>query len=138
MTLGGEFMARQFCALLLVFGLAATAVTFASPDGRPTGIPGIRPAAERVATPAPGPGQPRGQGCGKKAVLAPGHRADVTARIAAAALRVLTQVSQLPTLWLDRRRLDRTWSDELKAAIEDLRVCVVEAYGRVASVGGVG
>jgi hypothetical protein len=134
-------MARQFCALLLVFGLAATCVTFASPDARPLGIPTVRPAAERNAPP-PGPAQPRASGCGKKAVLVPAQRADISARLAAAAMRVLTQVAELPALWLDQRGLDRAWHDDLKTAMEDLRRCVLEAYGqaysRVVGIGGIG
>ncbi len=131
-------MARQFCALLLVFGLAATSVTLASPDARLLGSPRIQPAAERLAAHATGPGRAQGR-CGTRSAVGPAQRADVSARIAAAALRVLTQVAQAPALWLDQRGLDRTWRDELRAAMEDLRLCVLEAYGQAYSrVVGIG
>jgi len=133
-------MARQFCALLFAFGFAATTVIVASPDARSIGIPAVRPAAERVAPPAPG--QPRASACGKGAVLAPPRPADATARVASAALRVVTRLAQLPEFWIDRGGLDRSWSDELRVAIDELRLSVLEAYDQAYAslrrIGGIG
>ena len=134
-------MARQFCALLLVFGLAAASVTLASPDAPLLGSPRIQPAAERLAAHASGPDRSQGR-CGSRTVIGPAQPADLSVRLAAATMRVLMQLAQAPSLWLDRRGLDRGWRDELTAAMEDLRLCVLEAYGqaysRVVGIGGIG
>ena len=99
-------MARRFCALLLVLGLAAAAAAQAYSDARTP----QRPCGSIVAT--------------------LNDRTDAVVRLTRATLHVLALVSDLPA-WLSERRGDgRSWGDEMKAAIAELKLSFAEASGR--------
>jgi hypothetical protein len=119
-------MARRFCALLLVLGLAVAAAAQAHPDSwtprRPCGSSvAISSAGDGSFIPQSGSSRPRD-----------------FVRLTQAALRVIAHVSDLPA-WLSGRRGDgRSWGTEMKAAIEELKLRFAEASGRTGGAVGAG
>jgi len=104
-------MARTAYVFLLVLGLAAVVVA-------PRFVEGSQ-------------GHPQ-----VSAASSPKPHVDLAARVADAALRVLTHLSQLPGRLLDGRGVDDSWSGGLRDAIEDLRVCLTEASRIAGGAGG--
>jgi len=104
-------MARTACVLLLVLGLA------------------VAIAAPRVV---------EASQCHSQASAASSLKshADLAARVTAAALRVLTQLSQLPGRLLDGRGVDDSWTSTLRTAIEDLRACFTDVSRVAGGAGG--
>ena len=99
-------MARRICALLFVLGLATTT-------------------AAQVYSDPPAPRRPFSAG-----IAAANDRTDAVARLTRGALRVWTLVSDLPA-WLSGQRGDgRSWADQMKAAIHDLRLSLAAAFHR--------
>jgi hypothetical protein len=111
-------MARRLCALLLVLGLAAAAAAQTPPDAWTP----RRPCGSSLASLSAGDGSfiADSRSSGPLALV----------RLTHAALRVLTHVSELPAWLTGQRGHGRTWGDEMKAAIEDLKLSFAEASGR--------
>lgn len=119
-------MARRLCALLLVLGVAAAAAAQAYSDPRTP----RRPCGSSVAISSAGDGSVLPQ--------SESARSRDFVRLTQAALRVLAHVSDLPA-WLSGRRGDgRSWGDEMKAAIEELKLRFAEASGRTGGAVGAG
>ena len=104
-------MARTACVLLLVLGFAAAIVA-------PRFVEASQSCPHRSGVSSQRP------------------HVDLAARVATAALRVLTHLSQLPGRLLDGRGVDDSWSSGLRDAIEDLRICLAEASRLAGGAGG--
>ena len=104
-------MARTACVLLLVLGLAAVVVAPRFVEASP-----CHPQVSAASSLKP--------------------HVDLAARVADAALRVLTHLSQLTGRLLDGRGVDDSWGSSLRDAIEDLRACLTEVSRIAGGAGG--
>jgi hypothetical protein len=119
-------MARRFCALLLILGLAASAAAQAhSPSRTP-----LQPCGSGVTAPRTGDGSVRQP--------LRSFRPQALVRLTKAAVRLVTHVTDLPA-WLAERRGDgRSWANGLKEAVDDLKRSFAEAYGPAYGAGEAG
>jgi hypothetical protein len=126
-------MARIPFALLLAFSLAATVVAQAGPHARPAADPGVTATARYAA--APGLGARLQSRCHGSEVSRGRDPRDLLVRTATAALRLVAQMLQVPGWAGAQRDHDLLWGDDLKAAIDALWSCLVEASRTAGSRG---